>query len=81
MVGTKRYRSIANGLARLNANPPRDFADRPDIANIAAVTALDYVTFRFTDRDWLAELPALAAWRERQRGRASVEATMPYIPA
>jgi glutathione S-transferase len=79
MVGSKRYRSMAEGLARLNANPPRDFADRPDIANIAAVTALDYITFRFTDRDWLADLPALAAWRERQRGRDSVEATMPYV--
>lgn len=81
MVGSKRYRSMADGLARLNANPPKDFAERPDIANIAAVTALDYITFRFTDRDWLADLPALAAWRERQRGRSSVEATMPYIPA
>lgn len=81
MVGSKRYRSMADGLARLNANPPKDFAQRPDIANIAAVTALDYITFRFTDRDWLADLPALAAWRERQQGRPSVEATMPYIPA
>ena len=79
MVGSKRFRSIAAGLARLDANPPRDFADRPDIASFAAVTLIDYVVFRFTDRDWLAGLPNLAAWRERQKGHPSVEATMPYI--
>jgi glutathione S-transferase len=79
MVGSKRFRSIASGLAWLNDNLPRDFDDRPDIANFAAVTLIDYVVFRFTDRDWLADLPALRAWRERQKGRPSVEATMPYI--
>lgn len=79
MVGSKRFRTMAEGLARLNANPPRDFADRPDIANFATVTALDYIVMRFADRDWLAGLPTLAAWRERQKGRASVEATMPRL--
>ena len=79
MVGSKRYRSIASGLAWLNANLPRDFADRPDIANFAAVTLIDYVVFRFPDRDWLGDLPALRAWRDRQKGHPSVEATMPYI--
>lgn len=79
MVGSKRFRSIAEGLKRLDANPPRDFSDRPDIANFAAVTLIDYVTFRFTDRDWLADLPTLRQWRDRQKGHPSVEATMPYI--
>ena len=79
MVGTKRFRTMAEGLKRLDAAPPRDFADRPDIANMAALTAVDYISFRFLDRDWLAGLPTLAAWRERQRCRPSVEATMPYV--
>lgn len=79
MVGSKRYRSIASGLAWLNANLPRDFAERPDIANFAAVTLIDYVVFRFPDRGWLGDLPALRAWRDRQKGHPSVEATMPYI--
>ncbi|TRD22039.1 glutathione S-transferase family protein [Palleronia caenipelagi] len=79
MVGSKRFRSMAEGLERLNARLPRDFANRPDIGNIAAITALDYITFRFPDRDWLADLLELAAWRERQNGHPSVEATMPYI--
>ena len=81
MVGAKRYRTMADGLKRLDANLPRDFADRPDIGNFAAVTAVDYIVFRFTDRDWLADLPNLRAWRQRQSGRPSVEATMPYMPA
>lgn len=79
MVGSMRFRTMSEGLARLNADPPRDFADRPDIANFATVTALDYIILRFADRDWLAGLPALAAWRERQKGRASGEATMPRL--
>lgn len=80
MVGKKRWRSMADGLKRLEENLPRDFSDRMDIGNVVAVTALDYILFRYTDRDWLAELPALAAWRERQRGRPSVDDTMPYMP-
>ena len=79
MVGAKRYRTMADGLARLDANPPRDFADRPDIANMAAVTAVDYIVFRFPDRDWLADLPTLKAWRERQQDRHSVKSTQPYV--
>lgn len=79
MVGSKRYRTMAAGLKHLDEHLPRDLADRPDIANLAAVTALDYIVFRFTDRDWLAGLPNLRAWRERQKGRPSVEATMPFI--
>jgi glutathione S-transferase len=78
-VGSKRFRTIATVLAWLDANPPRDFADRPDIANFAAVTLIDYVVFRFDDRDWLADLPNLRAWRDRQRGRPSVDATMPCV--
>lgn len=80
MVGSKRYRTMADGLARLNDMLPQDFAQGPDIANCATITAVDYITFRFPDRDWLADLPALTAWRARQKGRASVEATMPFVP-
>lgn len=79
MVGSKRFRTISEALARLDANIPRDFADRPDIANCAAVTLIDYVVFRFPDRNWLADLPALSKWRNRQSGHPSVEATMPFI--
>lgn len=78
VVGVKRFRTMADGLARLNANLPRDFADRPDIANIAAAVAIDYILFRFPDRDWLGGLPALRDWRARQGDRPSLVLTMPH---
>jgi len=40
---------------------------------------VDYVLFRFPDTDWLADLPDLAAWRDRQNGHPSVEKTRPYM--
>lgn len=78
VVGTKRHRTMREGLKRLDANPPQDFAGRPDIAGYAAVTAVDYISFRFPERDWLADLPTLAAWRNRQQDRDSVASTQPY---
>lgn len=77
-VGRKRHRTMVEGLKRLDANPPHDFADRPDIAGYAGVTVVDYIRFRFPDRDWLDGLPTLAAWRARQQDRASVASTQPH---
>lgn len=77
MVGTKRLRTMANGLACLDAAPPRDFDDRPDIANYAAITALDYILFGFPDRDRLGGLADLAAWHTRQNDRPSVRQPAP----
>ena len=79
IVGSKRFRTMADGLARLDANLPRNFADRPDIANIAAATAVDYIRLRFPDRDWLGPLPALRDWRARQADRPSLVLTMPQV--
>lgn len=79
MVGQRRYRTMADAFARLNASPPRGMDERVDIANIAAATALDYVIFRFPDRDWLGGLPALKAWRERHRNRPSLVQTYPHV--
>lgn len=79
MVGERRYRTMANAFARLDAAPPRDMADRVDIANIATATALDYIIFRFPGRDWLAGLPTLKAWRERHQQRPSLVQTYPHV--
>lgn len=82
MVGQRRYRTMADALARLDENIPGDFADGPDIASVTAAVALDYILFRFsTRRDWLAAAPRLAAWRERQAGRPSLETTVPRDPS
>lgn len=75
LISRKRFRTMAEALARIDAMLP---AHRPDIANLATVTALDYILFRFADRDWLAGLPALRDWRAAQAGRVSVETTMPH---
>ncbi len=79
LVGQRRYRTMADALARLNATPPRDMTVRVDIANIATATALDYILFRFPDREWLAVLPKLKAWRERHADRPSLTSTYPQI--
>lgn len=76
-IGQKRFRTINAAFDRLEDAPPRDLADSPDMAAIATATALDYAAFRFPDRDWLGARPNLAAWRKRQAGRASLDATMP----
>lgn len=78
VVGSKRHRTMREGLRRLNATPPRDFADQPDLAGYAAITLIDYIGFRFPDHDWLSDLPALSAWRDRQQERDSVASTLPY---
>ncbi len=79
MVGTKRFRTMAHAFRRLDAAPPHEFEERVDIANITTITALDYILFRFPERDWLAELPTLKAWRERQQDRPSLRSTYPYV--
>lgn len=77
VIGQKRFRTINAAFDLLEAAPPRDMADSPDMAAIATATALDYAAFRFPDRDWLSHRPALAAWRARQAGRPSLDSTMP----
>lgn len=79
MVGTKRFRTMANAFKRLDAAPPHDFENRADLANITTITALDYILFRFSDHDWLPELPTLKAWHERQQDRPSLRTTYPYV--
>jgi glutathione S-transferase len=79
LVGSKRYRTMASAFDYLETHLPHDIAERPDIANIAAITAIDYIEFRFTDRDWLAGTPKLKAWRDRQHLRASVTSTKPFV--
>lgn len=75
MVGTKRYRTMREGLARLDAALP---ASGPfDLSAIAAVTALDYLIFRFPDQDWRGIAPRIAALRDAHADRPSVRETVP----
>lgn len=50
----------------------------PDLGDLAAAVALDWVDFRFADEiQWRARYPAVAAWLEGLRGRRSFIETQP----
>lgn len=77
MVGRKRFRTMRDGLARLDREWPEGGTEGLDFAGMAAVTALDYLVFRFTDEDWRGIAPRIAAFRDAQADRASVKGTAP----
>lgn len=47
------------------------------LADIAVVTALDWLAFRFPETNWLADRPALAALCEKVAARPSFAETLP----
>lgn len=57
-----------------NANA---LGDRVDIGTVTVACALGYLDFRYADRDWRANRPALAAWYEKFSTRPSLQATAP----
>lgn len=79
-VGLRRRRTMAEGMARLE-----DVADElaprgksaPTLDAITAVTAIDYLRFRFPDAPWLPALPRLDAVSQAWRERASFAKTLP----
>ncbi|KMO39422.1 hypothetical protein VQ02_09795 [Methylobacterium variabile] len=76
LVGIKRFRTMREGLKRLDAafaGAERSFG----LPAIAAITALDYLAFRFPDQDWRALCARVAAFREAQADRPSVRDTVP----
>lgn len=77
MVGRKRYRTMKEGLARLDAAVPEPRSGRFDLAAIAAITALDYLMFRFPEHDWRAMAPSVAALRDANAERRAVAETVP----
>ena len=79
-VGLRRRRSMAEGMARLEALAARTplWTDgAPTLDAIAALVAVDYLRFRFTDAPWLPALPALDGLSRDLRGRPSVAQTLP----
>ncbi|KMO17716.1 glutathione S-transferase family protein [Methylobacterium platani] len=76
LVGTKRFRTMREGLRRLDAV----FASVQEafgLPAIAAITTLDYLVFRFPDHDWRGLCPNVAAFRDAQADRPSVRDTVP----
>jgi len=81
-VGLRRRRTMAEGMERLEAlaaAKPMDNGGAPTLDAICAVTAIDYLNFRFTDAPWLPPMPALNALSQRLRARPSIANTMPFV--
>ncbi len=76
-VGLRRRRTMAEGMARLEADPPVHASGTPTLDAIAAVVALDYLDFRFAEAPWLPELPAVRVLGARLGERASFESSRP----
>lgn len=81
-VGLRRRRTMAEGMERLEAlaaAQPMDSNGTATLDAICAVTAIDYLNFRFTDAPWLPPMPALNALSQRLRARPSIAQTMPFV--
>ena len=79
-VGLRRRRTMAEGMARLEALAARGeltASDAPRLDAICAVVALDYLRFRFSGQSWMPLLPALDALSLSLRQRTSFAQTLP----
>lgn len=79
-VGLRRRRTMAEGMARLEAIASQTRfgrEDAPTLDAVCAVVALDYLRFRFTDAPWLPLMPALDALSLALRRRDSFSQTLP----
>jgi glutathione S-transferase len=79
-VGLRRRRTMAEGMARLEATAARTplwTQGAPTLDAISAVVATDYLRFRFVDTAWLPPMPVLDAMSLALRARTSVATTMP----
>ncbi len=76
-VGQRRRRSMVDGFARLEADPPAYTDGTPAVDVITTVIALDYVDFRFPQAAWLPGLPRLRDLAARLASRASFESSRP----
>ena len=86
-IGRKRRFAMTEGLKRLDAQlpvmaqktMPDAASDAPDLAIIAAVTALDYVHLRFPDAGWMPQTPRLTALANAASTRLSLAQTVPTL--
>ena len=79
-VGLRRRRTMAEGMARLEAIAARGElvgSGGPTLDAICAVVALDYLRFRFDGKPWLPAMPALDALSVSLGQRASFAQTLP----
>jgi len=92
VIGERRYGDPGTALARRRADALQlavegvaatvesERTGDPDLGDLAAAVALDWVAFRFADEvQWPARFPAVAVWLERLRERRSFSETTPPI--
>ncbi len=80
-VGLRRSRTMAEGMARLEAvaaQMPLTGNDAPTLDAICAIVALDYLRFRFADVPWLSTMPMLDALSLALHRRNSFAQTLPH---
>ncbi len=80
-VGLRRRRTMAEGMARLEAvaaRTPLWTHGAPTLDAISAVVVVDYLRFRFAGAAWLPPLPTLDAMSLALRQRPAVAKTMPF---
>jgi glutathione S-transferase len=80
-VGLRRRRSMLEGMQRLEAMAAEGrlrAGDAPTLDALAAIDALDYLDFRFTDAPWLPAMLALRALAAALAQRPSVQRTRPH---
>jgi glutathione S-transferase len=78
-VGLRRRRTIVDGMAALEADPPSYVSETPNIAVLTTVVALDYLRLRFADAPWAAPTPHLDALRAHVAERPAYKSTEPYV--
>ena len=79
-VGLRRRRTMAEGMARLEALASQALLGgegAPTLDAVCAVVALDYLQFRFANAPWLPPMPALDALSLALRRRDSFSQTLP----
>lgn len=80
-VGVRRRRSMREGMERLEAmasSGALSASGMPRLDVLAAIDALDYLDFRFTNAPWLPDMPALRALAGTLAQRPSVQRTRPH---
>ncbi len=71
-----QFEKVDRGLAVLESSVPQ-FSETLTIGEVAVACALGYLDFRYADKDWRTQHPALTAWLAQIQQRDSIQRTLP----
>lgn len=72
-----QHKKVFNALRAIEERWMSHLAGPFDMGHIATATALEYLDFRHSDRNWRGSFPALAAWHKAIAERPSLASTRP----